>query len=161
MAIYYIYIFLVSVIATAAMTLFSYLVGMKRNKKFHEPELLNSLINGASSIKITVSEKNILGWLAHIGIGLIFTGVLLVLNKSKFIQFDILTVLLLGIVAGVFGIIGWAIMFKTNENPPEVHLKEFYLQLIVAHIIFLFFIMAGFNWLEINILAEVIEDKLN
>ncbi|SHG50392.1 hypothetical protein SAMN05444483_11420 [Salegentibacter echinorum] len=159
MAIYCIYILLVSVAATTAMTAFSYLAGTARKEKFHEPELLNELIYGAKSLDFDPSKNNVLGWIFHFLIGLFFTAIFLLLYVVEIININILSALIFGIAAGVVGSIGWRIMFSITENPPKVHLKEFYLQLIIAHIIFSIFIMLGFHWIEIYILIDNIKSR--
>jgi len=147
---YYIFIIFISVIATVAMTSFSYLLEIKKDKKFHEPELINNLIKHNTSLNFTISKKNVIGWIIHFLIGVAFTGIFLFLYSFKLIELDLLSALIFGCCAGIVGIIGWSLMFGINENPPKIHLKDFYIQLILAHIIFTLFVMLGFYLLESN-----------
>ena len=128
---------LYSVYSTFFMTVFSYICGYITGHQFREPELLNQLVK-TSVIPLKPNKKNILGWMIHLGFGVIF-GVILKLswsyfNFSSIIGFSIIA----GIIAGMMGVLGWQVMFRLNPRPPKIQLRKFYLQLVIAHIIFTF-----------------------
>lgn len=129
-------IFLGGLIATSLMTLFSYLVSYVRSSRFKEPELLNSLIKSSSAIPLNPSEKNIKGWLIHYLIGWVFMVFFDIIWTYTVINPSLLTGSLLGLLAGFIGIAGWRIMFRLNNDPPEIPFRSFYLHLLIAHIIF-------------------------
>jgi len=129
-------IFISGILATAVMTLFSYVVSNFKSKQFREPELLNSLISRSEIIKLEISKNHILGWGIHFMIGWFFAFIFSLI--FEFIDFSagIISGSILGLLAGFIGIFGWKVMFKLNRNPPDIDFSQFYLQLIIAHILF-------------------------
>lgn len=141
---YLTYLLIVSVLATSMMTLFSFLLSNKKDRQFREPEILNKLISRSSTTKVSIKRKNVAGWFIHFGIGIVFTVIFLYLYNLEILSLDLLSILIFGISAGISGIIGWQFMFYLNSNPPDIALKSFYLQLIVAHLVFSIFLIGGF-----------------
>ena len=138
------YIFLIAAVATAAMTTFSYVMTRKKEKQFREPELLNDLISGSTTFHLQVSKENILGWVAHFAIGVAFTVLFWLLCTWNILDIGVLSALIFGVAAGLTGIASWHLMFFLNENPPDIPLKDFSLQLMIAHVIFAAFVVGGF-----------------
>ncbi|MEO2061619.1 MAG: hypothetical protein ABGW97_01455 [Christiangramia sp.] len=126
---------LLSIPATLAMTLFSYVCGRITGHQFREPQLLNHLIR-TSVLKLAPSNRHWLGWLVHFLFGIFFAGLMLFSENLFNFPLNVLNTILIGFLAGILGIIGWQLMFFLNPDPPKIHLRNFYLQLIVAHIIF-------------------------
>lgn len=123
-------------VATTVMTLFSYVVSNFKAKQFREPELLNSLISRSEIIELKPSKKHFLGWIIHYLIGWFFVvGFSFIWEYTQF-SADIISGAVLGMAAGIIGIFGWIMMFKLNQNPPEIDFSQFYIQLIIAHILF-------------------------
>jgi hypothetical protein len=52
------------------------------------------------------------------------------------LSLDFVTAAASGIVAGIIAIVAWQVMFALNPDPPSIKLKSFYIQLLIAHIIF-------------------------
>ena len=125
----------ISILATLFMTAFSYLCGYLTGHQFREPQLLNQLLN-SSKLPIQPPKKSFLGWLLHLLIGYVFAETLFLSWEYINISTNWLIGLISGLVAGIIGIIGWHVMIYFNPNPPDIHLKKFYIQLVVAHIIF-------------------------
>jgi hypothetical protein len=132
----FIKIILATLVGTTVMTLFSYAVSEAFRKLFKEPVLLNILLDRAGIVNINDSRKNGLGWMLHFLVGLLFVIIydriwaLTPLEPSWTIG------LIFGALSGVVGIISWMIMFKIHPNEPNIHFKEYYLQLFFAHILF-------------------------
>lgn len=124
-----------SIISTLGMTAFSYLWGYVSGNQFREPELLNQLV-ATSSIPVNPHKKGLTGWLIHLVLGFFFG--LILIQVYNYLYWNILFhfVISTGIVLGILGVLGWHIMFSLNPNPPGIKLTNFYLQLIVAHIVF-------------------------
>ncbi|WP_051935726.1 hypothetical protein [Salegentibacter sp. Hel_I_6] len=129
-------IFISGVIATTVMTIFSYVVSHFKSKQFREPELLNALISRSEIIKLKISKNNILGWIIHFMIGWFFVFAFSFIWEFTNFFAGILSGSILGLLVGVIGIFGWKLMFKLNRNPPNIDFSQFYLQLIIAHILF-------------------------
>lgn len=124
-----------SIISTLVMTAFSYICGYVSGNQFREPELLNQLV-ATSSIPVNPHKKGLTGWFIHLVLGFFFGLILkLVYNYLDWNNL-FLFIISFGAAAGILGILGWHIMFNLNPNPPDTDLKNFYLQLIVAHIVF-------------------------
>lgn len=124
------------IIGTSFMTLFSYITSYFRNNNFREPELLNYLVDHSNFLSINPRRNSSVGWLIHYVIGflmlfLVLTGLSITDTGASFYSS-----LIIGVVAGVIGIIGWQVLFILTPSPPEIELKKFYLHLIIAHVIF-------------------------
>lgn len=127
-------IILISALATLSMTAFSYLCSYLTGNQFKEPELLQQLLN-SSRLPVN-STNNFLGWLLHFLLGVVFAASL-VFTRSYFSFYTTwIFAIIAGAIAGIIGIIGWHGMFLLNPKPPKISMKKFYLQLIIAHIIF-------------------------
>lgn len=121
---------------TTAMTLFTYVVAEVRNNQFKEPQLLNSLLSSAKSIPGVYNKRSIVGWILHYCVGTFFILCFSVLWNFTTLSPSWTTATVLGIAAGILGIFGWQVMFSLNQDPPEIKLNKFYIQLLVAHVIF-------------------------
>lgn len=129
-------IFFSSIIATIMMTAFSYLYSEIKDKKFKEPQLINILIDRLPNMKMTIGKHHWLGWFLHFLIGLIFTALFFLIWNFTKISITWESGIILGFLAGVIGVLGWRITFSIHPNPPNIQFSKFYIQLIVAHILF-------------------------
>lgn len=129
-------IFIVSVTATSVMTTFSYVMATIKKSQFEEPEILNKLIDSDENIPLHISKNNILGWFIHYFLGFAFVAIFYFCWSILNIAPTLLSGLLLGAGAGIIGIGGWRILFYLNSNPPDIYPWKFFLQLLIAHIIF-------------------------
>lgn len=127
----------ISVIATSAMTLFSYIISEKFKKLYKEPVLLEYLMT-SFSFKLSEKQKAILSWLIHYLIGLIFAVVyyLPVWFSLGWYKITLTSGIIFGCIIGIIGIISWHIMFRLSPEHPPVNPKGYFLQLFFAHIIF-------------------------
>ena len=123
-----------SITATSTMTLFSYIISKKEKENFREPKLLGDFVR--KSFHTSKKESRYLGWALHYVTGVGFTGaydVLLSLGRKRP---TVKNGLLYGAIAGGAGVIMWRVLFKNHHNPPKTHKEGFYLQLVLAHVIF-------------------------
>jgi len=130
---YLIITIITAIIATLAMTAFSYLYSNLVHHNFKEPQLLNLSISKITFLDL--KKQNYLGWLLHL-----FTGVLflffLQLVWENFIDPNWVNTGFLGIGLGIIGAIIWKITFYFHPNPPKINLSHYIIHLILAHIVF-------------------------
>lgn len=123
-------------VGTLMMTLFSYVCGYLLSQEFGEPRLLNKLLNRSPWSHTDIEEDSPLGWGLHIAIGIVFAWIMYV----YFVWTDTAPTWpiggVLGFGLGVLGILGWEILLILHPAPPKLALPDFYLQLVVAHIVF-------------------------
>jgi hypothetical protein len=137
-----------AIVATTAMTIFSYVYSTVANKSFREPELLNMLIGRWSSASGTISKTSFIGWIIHYLVGIVFTAVFYVLWEVFGFEANLLSGVILGFLAGVVGAVGWQFTFWIHPNPPALSFKQYYFHLILAHIVFGIGAMVSFNWIN-------------
>jgi hypothetical protein len=125
-----------SLVAIFLMTLFSYVVGRLRNKEFTEPVHLNDLLQRIKLIKRADKYRHPAGWVIHYLIGVLFVIGYHLLWSRHILACTLLNGAILGAVCGMIGIGGWHVTLSVHPNPPPIDLKEYYLQLFFAHVIF-------------------------
>ncbi|PIF34405.1 hypothetical protein CLU81_5045 [Flavobacterium sp. 9] len=125
----------VSIIATAAMTWFSYFMSKQFQELYKEPVLL-SFVLSKFKMKSSVKPEKTIGWLLHFLIGYLFVLAYHFLWVRDILPISILSALLLGAISGIIGIIGWMFIFKISNHQPHIDFKGYYLQLFFAHLIF-------------------------
>lgn len=118
------------------MTFFSYCVSYFRQSQFREPQLLNLLIDTSTAIPFSPGKRNFIGWIIHFTVGWIYIIVFDLIWRKTALEPTLWSGAFLGFIAGFVGISGWKIFFKLNPDPPKTEFKTFYLQLLVAHVIF-------------------------
>ncbi len=118
------------------MTVFSYAAGRLANKQFTEPIILNDLARRIGIIKEKSYKRHPLGWMIHLGVGIIFLVGYDLLWRTSLLSPTVFIGSVLGFISGVIGVIGWHLTLKIHPDPPGIHLKDFYFQLVIAHIIF-------------------------
>ena len=130
-------IFLSGLIATSVMTAFSYILAEIRDKQFREPELLNMLLSRSDLFRLKLSKNSIAGWILHYLIGWMFVILFEVIWSLEIFSFStLISGVILGFIAGIIGIFSWKFMFWISKNPPKITWSEYYIQLIIAHILF-------------------------
>lgn len=123
-------------VATSAMTAFSYAYSAVVNKKFREPELLNILLMRWNDAFIQITKRSIVGWVIHYLVGVFFMFVFHLIWEGLEIEATVLSGMIMGIAAGILGVIGWNITFWIHPNPPKLDFKQYYVHLIMAHVVF-------------------------
>jgi len=126
---------IVTIAATSAMTLFSYIVSATFRELYKEPVLLTFMLSKLH-LELSNNVKETLAWLLHYFIGFLFVLAYYFLWINNIVPISFLTAFLLGFVSGIIGIIGWIIMFKMSDHKPNIDFKGYYFQLLLAHIIF-------------------------
>jgi hypothetical protein len=126
-------IIMTSLVATGGMTLFSYLLSKIFDKQFLEPALLNQLVFYRRKEQ---RKHHATGYLIHYGVGFFFTVIYRWLwKKNPSLQRDSAS-LTLGFINGLIGIAGWRYTFLFHPAPPRVDKKNYFLQLLSAHVVF-------------------------
>ena len=125
----------VSIMATSAMTWFSYAMSNSFRKLYKEPVLLTYAID-KMKIELSPQSKKTWGWLLHYIIGFLFVVGYHIIWVKDILPISPLSALILGVISGVVGIISWIIIFKMTHHHPPIDFKGYYIQLFFAHIIF-------------------------
>ncbi|OAB78642.1 hypothetical protein [Cochleicola gelatinilyticus] len=126
----------VGIIATLGMTAFSYLVSYFSNSKFEEPQLLNILIRRYQGPATTICREHVLGWTIHFLIGMLFVGVFKILQGYSIVTLTLLSGSIFGFLGGIFGVGFWGFILKIHPNPPQINKVVYFIQLVIAHVIF-------------------------
>lgn len=128
-------ILIASILATAVMTAFSYIVSESFKKLFKEPVLLSYAI-GRFHLNTSQNTERVLAWLLHFFIGFMFVVSYHFIWKWDLRSFSFPISLILGALSGIIGIISWHFIFKFTNHQPRIVFKEYYLQLFIAHVFF-------------------------
>lgn len=137
-----------TIVATSAMTAFSYIYSSIVNRQFREPELLNILVIRWSDRPQNLSKNSLVGWFIHYFVGLVFIVVFYMLWEKMQIDATLLSGVSFGFLAGMVGVTGWQLTFWIHPNPPDLNFKHYYIHLILAHVIFGVSGLITFNWLN-------------
>lgn len=121
--------------AMITMTGFSYIVSNTFRELYKEPVLLTYFFDELN-LEVGSALKNVLAWLLHYSIGLGFVIGYHLLWYNRLLSMTWLVAFLLGAVSGIIGIFGWVFIFGYTQHEPKIDLKGYYLQLLIAHIIF-------------------------
>lgn len=129
------------------MSLFSYVLSIRKNKQFKEPEILGILINRLLDRK-NRTLSHIGGWAIHYFVGLLFTTTYDMIWKSTRVKPVLSHSIALGAFSGLVGILGWNVTLRVHPRPPKIDIKRFFFQLLIAHIIFAVFAAEGYKLIE-------------
>lgn len=124
------------VVATSLMTGFSYLFYYITKKEAREPFLLNYILVNKFPDVLPFKSHASMGWILHYILGIVFLLLNILLINVFDVDASILWGLPFGVFAGVLGLIGWNILFNIAGQLPEINFIIYYLQLLVAHIVF-------------------------
>lgn len=126
-------ILIASLAATALMSAFSYIVSAAFGALFKEPVLLDWVLR-KSGLKAGGRWHAALGWLLHFVFGLLFVLAYDVIWRWKGVTLP--NTLALGAIGGIVGIAGWMLLFRIPRERPRIPLRQYYLQLFLAHVVF-------------------------
>lgn len=121
------------VVATSAMTLFSYMVSKFARRNYSEPDLLGYLIQGWNP-SLGKTSSRVMGWQAHYAIGSVWALLYSLTFREK--KASASSALLFGCISGATAIYCWKKLFDWNPQPLKKHDQGFYLQLFFAHLVF-------------------------
>jgi hypothetical protein len=124
------------IVATIAMTAFSYILSFIVKKNFKEPLLLNILMDRVSKNKNEIIRKHIAGWLIHFGVGILFVLLFKIFASIFDLPLSMPTAIIYGTIAGINGVASWSILLRLHPFPPAIDRLLFYCQLVIAHVIF-------------------------
>ena len=130
------HIITIGIIATLAMTAFSYLLSAITKRNFREPRLINLLLKRATIISTHLCSEHIIGWAIHLFIGILFVACFLGLTVIDIFQINYSSGFLFGCLAGTVGAVFWGITLKLHPDPPKLKKIWYLIQLIPAHIVF-------------------------
>jgi hypothetical protein len=128
-------ILLTGTAATSIMTAFSYLLSGKENKNYREPELLTFLLENRWP-DLQRKQAFPAGWATHYALGIIWAIAHELILENTPLKPNTSSALLLGAFGGLTGIVIWGMLFKSNPQPPKIHYRSFYRQLVLAQLIF-------------------------
>jgi hypothetical protein len=126
---------LAGIMGTNVMTLFSYLVSALAKENFSEPDHLSTMINRLAP---GISKKwlKVAGWGAHYAVGILFAAVYAELWENGTIKPSVKNGLMIGVLSGAIAVLIWKATFKVHPLPPWIDFKNYYLQLVPAHVVF-------------------------
>jgi Na+/proline symporter len=129
---------------TTFMTLFSYLVSLADDENYSEPERLGQLVNRLAP-KISKEQSQLLGWLGHYAVGLLFSMVYVELWRRRQPKSSVRNNLMIGAISGLIAVAIWKTTFKLHPLPPALSFNKYYLQLVPAHVVFAVFAGIGYQ----------------
>lgn len=124
------------ILGTLLMTAFSYLIPRLRARQFREPRLLNMILRRSSSDSMNPSNNSVIGWVVHFSIGIILMTLFYMFHLIFTFEISLLSIFLYGIFAGSLSVLSWYLMFSLSPNPNKISIREFYFQLMIAHLLF-------------------------
>lgn len=126
----------VGIVATLAMTAFSYAFSYVFHGNYKEPQLLNYLIDNLPMVKSSICREHLLGWTIHCATGMAFVTAFIIFQHFYEVDYSALTGAIYGLVAGIIGVVVWAITFWLHPDPPGINKTLYLAQLVFAHLIF-------------------------
>jgi len=120
---------------TNLMTAFSYLAAELAKENFSEPRHLSVMLKRLAP-GIPKSWQRVAGWGAHYAVGILFVLVYKEMWESGKLKPSISSALILGTLSGAIAILIWKATFKAHPLPPWINYRNYYLQLLPAHIVF-------------------------
>ena len=124
-----------SLLATSAMTLFSYFYSIITNDDTREPELLAKLINRLIPGESQKNAKSN-GWVVHYSVGLLFAELYDQIWQKQTLNVNVRNGLVFGGLTGISAILIWKFTLNIHPYPPAVNFGSFALNLFLAHLVF-------------------------
>lgn len=128
-------VLIAGIVGTVLMTTFSYIVSRVKSQQFREPRLLNMILR-RSTYDMNPSNNSVLGWVVHFSIGVILMTLFYILHITFSFNISALSILVYGIAAGILSILSWHLMLVVSPTSPDFVLRDFYVQLLIAHVLF-------------------------
>ena len=118
--------------ATTLMTAFSYFVSYIFKEPYKEPLLLSILLHPTDQSLL----NRFIGWMIHYLIGLLFVVIYYLLLNVSWIDANWMSGTIYGLLIGFVGVVSWHYIFKIPSRTVKLNHKAYYLQLVIAHLIF-------------------------
>lgn len=125
-----------SIIATSAMTIFSYYVSRKKHKQFREPQLLAEVLKDIQHKPKVQSPELYSGFLIHYLVGYSFVFMYKLLWDYSSLKPNIKDGMVIGFVNGIFGAAVWKLTFMLKPGKAETQELNYLLHLVLAHVVF-------------------------
>jgi len=139
---------------TNIMTGFSFLLSLSYKELFKEPVMLNYILHGIG-VELKGKWKKAEAWIAHYVIGLFFVIIYEALWQYTNIKFGWLSGIVFGAASGAFGILCWHFIYRLPDHKPKAPMKEYYLPLILAHIVFASVVVVAFKIFAYDPLGKI------
>jgi hypothetical protein len=127
-------IFIISVVGTTLMTLFSYWLSWLFKDNFREPQLLALFISNILP-HLTGWLSSTLSWTIHYVAGYSWAIVYFLMARQLFGKTSLPVSILMGGIFGIIASYAWLCCFSVIENAPDISYGFYYLQLILGHVI--------------------------
>jgi len=119
---------------TFVMTLFSKILSRTEKENFDEPEILSKLYCRLDNRYLPSDRDRMVGYSLHYGVGVLFNLVYVKLLNTHKRDTSLAEELFIGVASGIIGVSIWQVTLILHPDPPRLSWKDFYKQLIVAHI---------------------------
>lgn len=123
-----------AVTGTTFMTLFSEAVSKAKGSNYNEAKILGELLNRITPLN--KQQAQIAGWVGHYAVGMAFAAVYAAYLEKTKAKPGLFNSIIYGALSGLAGAAIWHATFKAHPNPPGVDLKNYYKQLVLAHVVF-------------------------
>lgn len=123
-----------AVTGTTLMTLFSEAVSKVKGSNYNEALILGELLNRITPLH--KKQAQVAGWAGHYVVGLAFAAVYAAYLEKTTRKPGLFNGIIYGALSGLAGAAIWHVTFKAHPNPPGVDLKNYYKQLVLAHMVF-------------------------
>lgn len=137
-------VFIPGIAGTTAMSAYSYVVSLLKNKNYKEPVLLGKMATRLIGLRENKHQQWI-GWLLHYVVGLLFAELYTPFWNMNAPTKNIKTGLVLGGISGLAAILIWKFTLSAHPLPPAVHFTGFAMVLFAAHLVFGLFTAIGYN----------------
>lgn len=141
-------IMIAGIAGTSVMTTFSYLLSSAKDKNFKEPLLLGLLLQRLSPSLQNRPPSRIAGWSLHYITGIAFAAVYIYLLEKLKQKPSFLSAVIYSAVCAVIAVLIWKFCFRAHPNPPRIHYRQYYRQLMVAHFFFGISMYSGYSLLH-------------
>lgn len=124
-----------SIAATTLMSAFSYGISKLTRMQFREPVLINLLLSKSNLLPVT-SKFSLWGYSLHYLVGFLLALIYRTLVEYAIIRIDLLSGLIFGGISGFIAVGVWKMLFVVSPDPPTNNQVGYFIQLIIAHLIF-------------------------
>lgn len=133
-----------AVLGTSFMTVFSYIFSYLSKENTREPVLLGKMIRRLfPGMSRPASRAG--GWAAHYAVGLLFAELYAQFWERSAGKTTPKTGLIFGGLLGIGAILIWKFTLEVHPFAPALDFRKFAINLLVAHLVFGFFVAVGYK----------------